>query len=344
VRFFEHQRAARAQSMRLVAGFALAVAATVLGVHAAMAACWWLINLALPFDLAFPRFFFSVNAGVTLLLVLGGWWIETSNLTLPGAARRLAARLGARQARPGSSAAEQRLCNIVDEVAIASHMPRPAVMVLPRVEAINALALGFDEGDSIVVVTQGALDWLTRDELQGLVAHECSHIHEGDTRLNMQLAGMVTGLELVWDFGDHLRERDGLAKLFGTAVMAMGLAGWWAGRALQAAVSRQRELLADARAVQWTRSRDGLGRVLRKALTQCEDGAAAGDPAWAPALHHLLLVAAIERGGWLDSHPPLATRIRALYGRAMPALPLRAREVDPDGVVAAAAEAAASVA
>lgn len=344
MRFFEHQRAARAQSVRLVAAFALAVAATVLGVHAAMAACWWLINLLLPFDLAFPRFFFSVNAGVTLLLVLGGWWIETSNLSMPGAARRLAERMGARQARTSGSAAEQRLCNIVDEVAIASHMPRPAVMVLPRVQAINALALGTEEGDTFIVVTQGALDWLTRDELQGLVAHECSHIHEGDTRLNMQLAGMVTGLELVWDFGDHLRERDGLPKLFGTAVMAMGLVGWWAGRALQAAVSRQRELLADARAVQWTRSRDGLGRVLRKALTQSEDDAAAGDPAWAPSLHHLLLVAAIERGGWLDSHPPLTARIRAVYGRAMPALPLSAREVEFDETPAAEAEAATGLA
>ncbi|MEJ7928362.1 M48 family metalloprotease [Ramlibacter sp. AN1015] len=324
MRFFEHQQAARARSLRLVALFALAVAATVLGIHFALLACWWLMNAWLPIELPLPRLFLSVNVGVTLLLVLGSWWIEASNLASPGAAQRLARRLGAREARRGDGAAEQRLCNIVDEVAIASHMPRPQVMVLPRVQAINALAIGMAETESVVMVTQGALDWLTRDELQGLVAHECSHIHEGDTRLNMQLAGMVGGLELVWRLGDDLREHTALGTLAGWAVMAVGSFGWWAGRALQAAVSRQRELLADARAVQWTRSRDGLGGVLRKALMQRQQpGATASDPAWSAALHHLLLVGTSERGGWFDSHPPLATRIRRLYGRTMPPLPLQ---------------------
>ncbi|AEG94144.1 M48 family metalloprotease [Ramlibacter tataouinensis] len=328
MRIFEHQDAARSRTLRLVLLFILAVAATAAAVHAALWLCWQLLDALLPLELGLPHRFLAVNIGVTLLLVLGGWWIETSNLALPGGTERLLRRIGAREARPGSSAAEQRLCNIVEEVCIAAHMPCPEVMVLPRVQAINALAAGLDPAASVVVVTQGALDWLTRDELQGLVAHECSHIHEGDTRLNTQLAGMVTGLELVWRFGDQVRERGGLAVLFGSAIMAMGSFGWWAGRALQAAVARQRELLADARAVQWTRSRDGLGGVLRKALTQQQQsaaGAAGTDPAWKPVLQHLLLVSgAAERGGWLAAHPPLALRIQRLYGRAMPALPLQA--------------------
>jgi heat shock protein HtpX len=325
MRFFEQQEAARGETVRLVLLFALAVAATVLGVHAALALCWWLLRMISPVPLEFPSLFFTVNVGVTLLLVLGGWWIETSNLRAAGGAERLARRIGAREVRPSTSHAEQRLANIVDEVCIAAHTPHPQVMVLPRHEAINAFATGWDPGDAVIAVTEGALDLLTRDELQGLVAHECSHIHEGDTRLNMQLAAMVAGLELVWGFGDTVRERGGLAVLFGTAIMATGAAGWWAGRVLQASVSRQREFLADARAVQWTRSRDGLGGVLRKALTQARElGAGTDDPAVPGAMQHLLLLATGAAGedGWLATHPPLAERIQRIYGRPMGALPL----------------------
>jgi len=321
---FEQQDSARAQSLRLLVLFALAVAATVAGVHAALALTWWTL-LWLPLHLAFPALFFSVNIGVTLLLILGGWWIEVSNFKQPGGAEQLARRLGAREARPDSNESEQRLCNIVDEVCIAARMPHPLVMVLPRKQAINAMAAGCDEADCVVAVTQGALDWLTRDELQGMVAHECSHIQEGDTRLNMELAGMVSGLELVWRFGDDVRDRGGPAWLVGSIVMAMGSFGWYAGRCLQAAVSRQREYLADARAVQWTRSRDGLGGVLRKAMTQQETLVTADDePQWQTAMQHLLLVPEMAPGGrWLDAHPPLRERIHRIYGRFMPALPLK---------------------
>lgn len=326
MRIFEHQDAARAESLRLLVLFALAVAATVLGVHVALAVCWLAMNAVLPVEIAFPHRFFTVNVGVTLLLVLGGWWIEVSNLRMKGGAERLARRLGAREVRPSQSHAEQRLANIVDEVCIAAHMPRPQVMVLARVPAINAFAAGWDASDSVVAVTQGALDWLTRDELQGMVAHECSHIHEGDTRMNMQLAGMVYGLELVWCFGEELRERGGIVWLFGTAIMVMGTFGWYAGRWLQAAVSRQREFLADARAVQWTRSREGLGGVLRKALTQRgQQGlhAPVTHGSWMPVMHHLFLVGDFaRRGGAFSAHPPLEERIQRIYGRPMGALPL----------------------
>jgi Zn-dependent protease with chaperone function len=324
MRIFEQQEAARGETLKLLVLFTLAVAATVLGVHLALALIWGALKLLSPFPLDFPRLFFAVNVGVTLLLVLGGWWIETSNLQMPGGAEQLARRIGARELRPGNSHAEQRLANIVDEVCIAANMPRPQVMLMPRHAAINAFASGWDAHDAVLAVTQGALELLTRDELQGMVAHECSHIHEGDTRLNMQLAGMVSGLELVWGFGNVVRERGGLAWLFGTAIMVMGSFGWTAGRVLQASVSRQREFLADARAVQWTRSRDGLGGVLRKALTQRQEAdTMPADPAWPTSVKHLLLLGrAAERGGWFDAHPPLALRIRRIYGRPMPPLPL----------------------
>jgi len=304
--------------------FTVAVAATVLGVHAALALCWWLLRMLSPVPLDFPSLFFTVNVGVTLLLVLGGWWIETSNFRAAGGAERLARRMGAREVRPSTSHAEQRLANIVDEVCIAAHMPHPQVMVLARQEAINAFATGWHPEDAVIAVTEGALDLLTRDELQGLVAHECSHIHEGDTRLNMQLAGMVSGLELVWDFGRTVRERGGAAMLFGGAIMLLGAVGWYAGRCLQAAVARQRELLADARAVQWTRSRDGLGGVLRKALTQRQQQPSVpADPPLPGLVQHLLLLGpGTRQAGRLAAHPPLALRITRIYGRPMPPLPL----------------------
>ena len=324
MRFFEQQDEARAQSLRLLFLFSLAVLATVLGVHLGLAACWMALRLISPIPLDFPRLFFAVNVGVTLLLVLGGWWIETTNLQAEGGAERLARQLGARELRPGSSQQEQQLANVVDEVCIAAHMRHPQVMLLPRHQGINAFAAGCQPQDGIVCVTQGALDLLTRDELQGMVAHECSHLHEGDTHLNMELAGMVLGLELVWGFGEDIRERGGIAAVVGTVIMVMGSVGWSAGRVLQASVSRQREYLADARAVQWTRNADGLGGVLRKALTQREDPQEQpDDPSWPTRTEHLLLVGNVaERRGWFDTHPPLAERIRRIYGRPMPALPL----------------------
>jgi len=338
MKFWDRQNAARAETRRLLLAFGLAVLLLLVGVHLALALAWLVMAALLPVHLPFPAGFMATNVGVSLLLVLGGWWIETSNLR--GGGVKLARRIGAREARPGVSHAEQRLCNIVDELSIAAHMPRPQVMVLPRAEAINAFAAGWGEDDAVVAVTQGALDYLDREELQGMVAHELSHLHEGDTRLKMRLAGMVFGLELITNFGNEVRERGGLAWWFGSAIMVAGSAGWLTGRLLKAAVSRQRELLADARAVQWTRSRDGLGQVLRKVMpqraqqepgrrsTRADDGGLAH-----PAVEHMLLVQPLDERRWLrrlDSHPPLGERVRAIYGRPMAPLPVAPVQVAPE--------------
>lgn len=333
MRFFKLQRDARGETRRLLFVFALTVALLVVAVNAALALAWGLTwGFWMPGALTYPRHFFAVNTGVTLLFVLGGWWVETSRLA-DGGGVRLGEQMGARLAQPSGNLDEQRFCNIVDEMAISSGMKRPQPMVLARDEGINAFAAGWDEDDSVVAVTQGALDHLTREELQGLVAHEFSHIAEGDTRLNMRLVGMVFGLEMLFRMGQTLFEPDTkdrrmAAALLGLAIMAAGWLGWLAGHALQAAVSRQREYLADARAVQWTRSRDGLGGVLRKVLSQQRAGVM---PRQVGSLvQHMLLVA--NTGGrpehWLDSHPPLAQRIRRIYGRDMGPLPLQ-RDDEP---------------
>ena len=322
MRFFEFQRDARGQTRRLLVWFALMVAALVFAVNGALALAWWVTVGGL---WGFPDHFFAVNTAITLLFVLGGWWLETTHLQSGGT--RLAERLGARPLRPDQHADEERLGHVIDELSIAAQMRPPQGMVWPRESSINAMAVGWDADDAVIVVTQGALDSLTREEMQGLVAHELSHIREGDTRLNLRLAGMVSGLEMIYRFGMRLsapddRGRRSAAVLMGWALLAVGWLGWLAGHALQAAVSRQREFLADARAIQWTRQRDGLGRVLRKALSEQRDGittALGHQPQW----HHLLLVSHpsgwVDR--WFDAHPPIKQRIARIYGGVMPPIP-----------------------
>ena len=322
MRFFERQETARAQTLQLLVLFALTVLALVVAVNAALALTWRVVT---PGFSGYPAYFFAVNTGMTLLFVLGGWWLETS--ALHGGGERLARRAGARQAWPASREAERKLCNIVSELAIASAMKPPLAMVLDREEGINAFAAGWDEDGAVVAVTRGALESLTRDELQGLVAHEFSHLREGDTRLNMRLAGMVFGLEMIFNLGRSMCEADengqrSLLALPGFAIKVTGSLGWLAGRALKAAVSRQREFLADARAVQFTRSRDGLGGVLRKVAGQQEQGGLA-PRSLHPAVQHMLLVGASADTRWFASHPPLPERIRRIYGRPMTALPAR---------------------
>ena len=316
MRFFEQQQAARVQTARLLVLFALTVLALVVAVNFALGLTWRVVSGGHDY----PAYFFAINTVMTLVFVLGGWWIESA--ALDGGGEKLARRAGAREARPLMHEAEHRFCNIVSELAIASSIKAPTPMVLQRIDSINAFACGWDANDAVVAVTQGALDHLTRDELQGLVAHEFSHIREGDMQLNMRLAGMVSGLEMIFNLGqtmceaDDLRNRSVLA-LPGFAIKAAGSLGWLAGRALSAAVSRQREFLADAKAVQFTRSKDGLGGVLRKALGQ-------GDSMRAlhPSVQHMLLVSAQTEGHWFDTHPPMAERIRRIYGKPMLALSL----------------------
>lgn len=328
MRFFEQQRQAKAQTVRLLLLFALTLLVLIVAVNAALALTWRLMAWQ---DAAYPAYFFYINTGITLLFVLGGWWIESSNLA--GGGEQLARRVGARPAkvpgplsRPGGEDTEQKFCNIVSELAIAASMKPPTPMVLDRVDSINAFACGWDEDDAVVAVTQGALEYLTRDELQGLVAHEFSHIREGDMQLNMRLAGMVSGLEMIFNLGRTMCEPgdDGhrsFLALPGFAIQATGSLGWLAGRVLRAAVSRQREYLADARAVQFTRSKEGLGGVLRKALGQ---GGVA--KALHPSVQHMLLLGS-EQARWLATHPPIAERIRRIYGRSMGALEIQ--EVAP---------------
>ncbi|MFB0975626.1 MAG: M48 family metalloprotease, partial [Tolumonas sp.] len=163
---------------------------------------------------------------------------------------------------------DNRLRNVVEEMALASGIPVPSVYVLDNEPGINAFAAGMSINDAVVVVTQGAISYLSRDELQAVVAHEFSHILHGDIRLNQQLAALIGSLMFLGELGRWFAQgsshryrvnRSSQGKggsalpFFGLTLMLLGAAGTIWGRLMKAALNRQREFLADASAVQFTR-------------------------------------------------------------------------------------------
>jgi Zn-dependent protease with chaperone function len=330
MRFRRHQAQARAQTRRLLVLFALVVIALVIAVNGVLALLWWLL---VPFATTLPPYFVATNSGLVLLYVLGGWAVESSRLA-HGGAERIAELAGARAAQPGRGSAlsrlEGRFVNVVQELAIASALrPPPAAWVMARDDAINAFAVGWGPDDAVVAVSRGALERLTRAELQGVVAHEFSHLAHEDGALNLRLVGMVWGLQLIWNLGLALmspddRGRRGAGFPVGVVLRMVGFLGWLAGRALQAAVSRQREFLADASAVKYTRNVDGLGGALRKIADQQAGGEFALASAQAGTIQHLLFAPSFQLPRWqslLAAHPPLPERIARLYGHAVDSLP-----------------------
>lgn len=344
MRFRQHQDDARRATRRLLVLFALTVLLTVACTNGALALIWRLQTGDL---FAYPPWFFETNTLVALGFILGGSWIETVRLRQGGA--HVAALVGGREVLTPASLAERRLRNVVDELAIASGLKSPRVFVLDREDAINAFAAGWEQQDSVVAVTRGALERLTRDELQGVVAHEFGHILNGDTRLNMRLIGYVFGLQMIFNFGRGLmqatdeRGRRTFAVMAGVALVAAGFIGWMAGRLLKAAVSRQREFLADAHAVQFTRLPDGIGGALRKIASQMRSGEAHMHHANTEVVSHLLLAGgALAVRRWLATHPPLEERLQRIFGRAM--APLAAPVIaEPDNTAAAGFSAMAFV-
>jgi Zn-dependent protease with chaperone function len=323
VRFRQQQDETRRATQRLLLLFAVLLMGLVAAVNGLLLAVWWSLCWLLSWELPLPPLFIETNTAVVLLFVIGGALVELGRLREGGGAH-VAQWAGGRELLDARQLSERRLLNIVDEMAIASALPRPAVYLLEREDAINAFAAGWSSDDAIVAVTQGALDRLTRDELQGLVAHEFGHIHNDDLRLNMQLLALVWGLSLVHGYGLKLLEADDAGRrsafgvLVGPVFVAAGLLGWLTGQLLQAAVSRQRELLADASAVQFTRSRDGLGGVLRKVWHQAQHHEDRLTRVPARLLAAMLLQAPAD---WLATHPPLRERLRRVYGRSVEPLP-----------------------
>ncbi len=326
--FYGRQAQARRSSRWLVAAFIIAVAIVVLVVNAIVLVVEivWTVDggLALlsPGDWVeqHPGLFWVTTVLVTTMIVGASLW-KTAGLRAGG--KVVARDLGAILVTGGTSdSLQRRLLNVVEEMAIASSVPVPAVYVLQS-KAMNALAAGYSPSSASLIVTRGALLALDRDELQGVIGHEFSHILNGDMRLNTRLVGFLHGLFLVSELGrmlapwpsdtDDPRLRGwtgvaGIAGMAGLALFAVGLVGLFTGRLLQAAVARQRERLADASAVQFTRESRGLRNALVKVGAH-KVGSRLSHPG-IDRVSHMLFASA----GVLDfaTHPPLAERIRAL--------------------------------
>lgn len=214
----------------------------------------------------------------------------------------------------------KRYRNIVEEIAIASSTPVPVLYYLPQEQGINAFAAGYTPADAAVCVTQGSLDRLNRDELQGVIAHEFSHVVNGDMRLSLRLIGVLAGITalavvgrvLLYSGSGRNRDRDGGLPLWavGLVILAAGWIGVFFARLIKAAVSRQREYLADASAVQYTRQPSGLSGALKKI-----GGLDAGSKLASPKtenVSHMLFGPGMNFSSLYATHPPLLKRIQAI--------------------------------
>src|SRR6478672_11216836 len=219
-------------------------------------------------------------AGVAALgIIIGGSLFKIAQLARGGSV--VAERLGGRRVYPNTTdPAERRLLNVVEEMALASGVPVPAVFILNDEMGINAFAAGHSPSDAVVGVTRGCVQQLTRDQLQGVIAHEFSHVLNGDMRLDLRLMGVLYGFLIMGLTGRELlrwaaygggrssssrRDNGGLYLLaIGLTFMVVGFLGSLFGNLIKAAVSRQREFLADASAVQFTRNPEGIAGALKK--------------------------------------------------------------------------------
>jgi len=349
VDFYSAQDQARRRSRKLVALFALAVVAVIV--------LLWLTTIAWvsPFHgyqdylrsldalspppaapglieriIAQPGPSLAILAGWTAVLLVPVAWRSYSLSRSGEVARSLG---GVRATAQSDDPAVRRLLNVVEEMAIASGLPVPEVYVLEQEPSINAFAAGLSEAQATIGITRGALAALDREQLQGVIAHEFSHILNGDMRLNVRLMAWIAGLFGIAELGRIvLRGRESRnasgGAVLGLPMILLGMAGVFAGRLLQAGISRQREWLADASAVQFTRNPEGLrGALMAIAGQSAAPGLRAAS---AQEAAHLFFAQGVQR--WMATHPPIHERIRALDRSARSR---RARGTDDGPVMAA---------
>ncbi|MFQ5457322.1 MAG: M48 family metallopeptidase [Myxococcota bacterium] len=347
--FFEQQDRARRNTRSLILLFALAVGLIVIAVDLVIAVV--AANAGYPAIWRFPdSAWFSRNTGLLAWSSLGTVVFIVlatlfKSLSLRGGGGTIARGLGGRLVtRDSGDAGERRLLNVVEEMAIASGVPVPEVYLLGEEAGINAFAAGFTPGDAAIGVTRGTLERLSRPELQGVVAHEFSHILRGDMRLNTRLLGVLFGILCIGMAGRGLMRatlrgrgvrvrgsgrRGGSGGLVvvvvGLALAAIGAIGVFFGRLIKAAVSRQREFLADASAVQFTRNPEGIFGALMKI-----GGLGPGsrlETARAEEVSHMLFGEGRRSiTSLLASHPPIRERLRAINPHFRPEELSRLRE------------------
>lgn len=313
--FFERQAATRRQSVRLLWLFALAVVGIVVAVD---------LGALLAYGASAELFSASGAAGLlvftsfaTLAVIGAATLFRIASLRRGGAA--VAAQFGATPVPENTTDTNlRRLRNVVEEIAIASGVAVPQVFVIEEEAAINAFAAGYSPNDAAIAVTRGALDKLNRDELQGVIAHEYSHILNGDMRLNIHLIGLLFGILVLALIGRKILVNSGGGRgkgvagviLVAVALMVAGFLGQFFARMIKAGVSRQREYLADASAVQFTRQTQGLAGALKKIAGVPEGSKLAN--ADTEEVAHMLFGDGVGYSALMATHPPLFERIKAL--------------------------------
>lgn len=323
--FFEHQEIARKKTRLLIVYFLFAILGIIAAVYGLVVGIMYFLepeggeNLVL-WD---PSILFFSAAGTGTLVLLASTF---KTLQLSGGGEVVARGLGGREIDINTTDFhERRLLNLVEEMAIASGVPVPVVFVMDSEDSINAFAAGKTPSDAVVGVTRGCMTLLTRDELQGVIAHEFSHILNGDMRLNMRLMGLLFGilfLALIGEFilrssfrgnmSSNRKEGAGLALIMfvaGLGLLIIGYVGSFFAGLIKASVSRQREFLADASAVQFTRNPDGIAGALLK-IGGLHSGSEVKHP-MARDASHLFFGNALSASAFA-THPPLPDRIRRL--------------------------------
>jgi Zn-dependent protease with chaperone function len=328
VNFFERQAHVRRMSARLVILFIVAVIAIVALVNV-------VVLIAANSSGGRHRTSTTLTGAqdltvliVTTAVTLGAIFVAATyrTLALRGGGGVVARELGGVLVPQNTSDPQlRRLRNVVEEIAIASGVPVPEIYVLPQEAGINAFAAGWSSSDAAVTVTQGALNTLNRAELQGVIAHEFSHVLNGDMRLNIRLIGLLFGILFLAVIGRSLtyagwlggggrrNNRDnsaGLIAFVGIALLIVGGVGVFVGRLIKAAVSRQREYLADASAVQFTRQTSGIVGALAK-IAGIEAGSSLRNPK-REEVGHMLFGSGAKFQSLFATHPPLVDRIKAL--------------------------------
>jgi Zn-dependent protease with chaperone function len=317
--FFAQQARVRDSSRRLVALFVLAVIAIVAAIDAVV----WVAMGHHPVDgepaLSNLPLLFTSSA-----VVLAGIGLSSlfRIMSLSGGGKTVAESVGAVPVPADTRDPQLRqLRNVIEEVAIAAGVPVPDIYLMEEEPGINAFAAGYSASDAAVCVTRGCLDNLSRDELQGVIAHEFSHVLNGDMRLNIRLMGLLFGIlvlaivgrKVIWFGGGRSNRRDGgggQVWMIGLALIVVGYIGYFFARLIQAAVARSRESLADASAVQFTRQTDGIAGALKKIAILSEGSEL--QVANKQEVAHMLFGEAGAFNALFATHPPLLQRIRAL--------------------------------
>jgi Zn-dependent protease with chaperone function len=274
-----------------------------------------------------PAGFHLAVSGVVAAVVtaVSAWHISKLSEGGPVVAQMLGARF---LERGRATPAETRLLNVVEEMAIASGIAVPPVYLLAYDDAVNALVAGHTPNEAVIVATRGLVQKLTRDELQGVMGHEFSHLLNGDMALNVRLVGLLAGLTCFGKWGERMvygaaaeargksrEERGGevLSAMFGTLIAFIGFPGSFAAEAIKAAISRQRELLADAASVQFTRNPDAIAGAL-DAVALLRAGTTL-QGLYVQELSHMFFLPAVVHWWTFPTHPPTEERIRRAHPR-----------------------------